>query len=54
MGWCNVLNYVGKLMRAINEGKSGPSFVITHRGRLEGGTHVCDPFKEKDHSWTKW
>src|SRR6195952_980415 len=35
MGQCNVLNYMDKLMKMIQEGKIDPSFLITHRVSLE-------------------
>jgi threonine dehydrogenase-like Zn-dependent dehydrogenase len=48
MGQCNVLNYMDILMRAIEEGKIDPSFVITHRCRLEDGPKMYDTFKKKE------
>jgi threonine dehydrogenase-like Zn-dependent dehydrogenase len=47
MGQCNVLNYMDKLMRMIEEGKIDPSFVITHRCNLDDGPKMYDTFKEK-------
>jgi threonine dehydrogenase-like Zn-dependent dehydrogenase len=47
MGQCNVLNYMDKLLRLIEEGKFDPSFVITHRCALEDGPKMYDTFKNK-------
>jgi threonine dehydrogenase-like Zn-dependent dehydrogenase len=47
MGQCNVLNYIDKLMRMIEEGQIDPSFVITHRCALEDGPKMYDTFKNK-------
>src|SRR6195952_3067452 len=48
MGQCNVLNYMDKLMRMIEEGKIDPSFVITHRCSLDDGPKMYDTFKKKE------
>jgi threonine dehydrogenase-like Zn-dependent dehydrogenase len=47
MGQCNVLNYLDKLMRMIEEGKIDPSFVITHRVALDDAPQMYDVFKKK-------
>ncbi|HEX4294178.1 MAG TPA: zinc-dependent alcohol dehydrogenase [Rhizomicrobium sp.] len=47
MGQCNVLNYIDMLMKAIEDGKIDPSFVITHRCGLEDGPKMYDTFKDK-------
>ena len=47
MGQCNVLNYMDTLMKAIEDGKIDPSFVITHRCGLEDGPKMYDTFKDK-------
>lgn len=47
MGQCNVLNYMEKLMRMIEEGKFDPSFVITHKVSLEDAPQMYDTFKKK-------
>lgn len=47
MGQCNVMNYMERLMRAIQEGAIDPSFVITHRCGLEDGPRMYDTFKKK-------
>ena len=47
MGQCNVLNYMDKLMEMVAAGKFDPSFVITHRCRLEDGPGMYDTFKKK-------
>jgi len=47
MGQCNVLNYIDILMKAIEDGKIDPSFVITHRCGLEDGPKMYDTFKDK-------
>ena len=48
MGQCNVLNYMDKLMRFIEEGQIDPSFVITHTCGLEDGPKLYDTFKKKE------
>jgi threonine dehydrogenase-like Zn-dependent dehydrogenase len=48
MGQCNVLNYMDKLLKLIEEGKIDPSFVITHRCGLEDGPAMYETFKGKD------
>jgi len=48
MGQCNVLNYIDKLMRMIEEGKIDPSFVITHKVALEDAPKMYDTFKKKE------
>lgn len=53
MGQCNVLNYIDKLMRMIEDGKIDPSFVITHRCSLEDGPKMYDIFKEKKNGCIK-
>lgn len=47
MGQCNVLNYMAELMKAVEEGKIDPSFVITHRCSLEDGPKMYEKFKKK-------
>ena len=48
MGQCNVLNYIDKLMRMVEEGKIDPSFVITHRCGLDDAPKMYDTFKKKE------
>jgi threonine dehydrogenase-like Zn-dependent dehydrogenase len=48
MGQCNVLNYMDKLMRMIEEGKIDPSFVITHRVALDEAPRMYETFKKKE------
>jgi threonine dehydrogenase-like Zn-dependent dehydrogenase len=48
MGQCNVMNYIEKLMRMVEEGKVDPSFVITHRVGLEDAPRMYDIFKNKE------
>lgn len=48
MGQCNVMNYLEKLMRLIEEGKVDPSFVITHRRLLEDAPKMYETFKKKE------
>jgi threonine dehydrogenase-like Zn-dependent dehydrogenase len=48
MGQCNVLNYMDKLMKMIEEGKIDPSFVITHRCSLDEAPKMYDTFKKKE------
>jgi threonine dehydrogenase-like Zn-dependent dehydrogenase len=47
MGQCNVLNYMEKLLRMIEEGKFDPSFVITHEVPLDDAPKMYDVFKKK-------
>jgi threonine dehydrogenase-like Zn-dependent dehydrogenase len=47
MGQCNVMNYMDRLVRAIEEGNIDPAFVITHRCGLEDGPKMYDTFKHK-------
>ncbi|HEY8253942.1 MAG TPA: zinc-binding dehydrogenase, partial [Rhizomicrobium sp.] len=47
MGQCNVLNYMDKLMRMIEEGKFDPSFVITHTVALGDAPKMYEIFKKK-------
>jgi threonine dehydrogenase-like Zn-dependent dehydrogenase len=48
MGQCNVLNYIDKLLRMIEEGKIDPSFVITHKVALDEAPKMYDTFKNKE------
>src|SRR6185437_3110479 len=48
MGQCNVLNYIDKLLRMIEEGKFDPSFVITHKVALDEAPKMYDTFKKKE------
>jgi threonine dehydrogenase-like Zn-dependent dehydrogenase len=48
MGQCNVMNYMDKLLRMIEEGKFDPSFVITHRCGLHDAPKMYDTFKKKE------
>ncbi len=48
MGQCNVMNYIDKLMRMIEEGKIDPSFVITHKVTLDDAPRMYDTFKKKE------
>jgi len=47
MGQCNVLNYMEKLMRMVEEGAFDPSFVITHRTTLDEAPNMYETFKKK-------
>lgn len=44
-GQTHVQKYMDELMQMIVEGKIDPSFIITHRGRLEDGPDFYDRFK---------
>ncbi len=48
MGQCNVMNYVDKLMRFIEEGQIDPSFVITHTCSLDDGPRLYEKLKKKE------
>jgi threonine dehydrogenase-like Zn-dependent dehydrogenase len=48
MGQCNVMNYMDKLMRMIEEGKIDPSFVITHKVALDDAPKMYNTFKKKE------
>jgi threonine dehydrogenase-like Zn-dependent dehydrogenase len=48
MGQCNVLNYMDKLMHAIEEGEIDPSFVITHTCSLDDAPKMYETFKKKE------
>jgi len=48
MGQCNVLNYMEKLLRMIEEGSFDPSFVITHRVALTQAPQMYETFKKKE------
>jgi threonine dehydrogenase-like Zn-dependent dehydrogenase len=47
MGQCNVMNYIDKLMRMVEEGEFDPSFVITHKVALDDAPKMYDVFKKK-------
>lgn len=46
-GQTHVQKYMDELLQLITEGKIDPSFIITHRGRLEDGPEFYKTFKEK-------
>jgi threonine dehydrogenase-like Zn-dependent dehydrogenase len=48
MGQTHVQKYLGPLMERIQKGEIDPSFVITHRLRLEDAAKGYDIFKHKD------
>jgi threonine dehydrogenase-like Zn-dependent dehydrogenase len=48
MGQCNVMNYIDKLMRMIEDGTIDPSFVITHKVALDDAPGMYDTFKKKE------
>jgi threonine dehydrogenase-like Zn-dependent dehydrogenase len=47
MGQTHVNRWTDDLLRRIQEGQIDPSFVITHRGRLEDGPAFYDTFRDK-------
>ncbi|HEX8747351.1 MAG TPA: hypothetical protein VF717_09130 [Pyrinomonadaceae bacterium] len=47
-GQCHVQRYWKKLLEHVERGDIDPSFVITHRIRLEGAPHGFDIFTNKD------
>lgn len=48
MGQTHVQKYMPKLLEHIEQGDIDPSFVITHRLRLEDGPYAYDIFKNKE------
>jgi threonine dehydrogenase-like Zn-dependent dehydrogenase len=52
-GQCHVQRYTKKLLGLIEEGKIDPSFVITHRMRLEDAPHGYDMFVHKQDNCEK-
>jgi threonine dehydrogenase-like Zn-dependent dehydrogenase len=48
MGQTHVQKYMPKLLENIKEGDIDPSFVITHRLKLEDGPYAYDIFKNKE------
>src|SRR4051812_16334970 len=52
-GQCHVQRYTKKLLGLIEEGKIDPSFVITHRMRLEDAPHGYDMFLHKQDNCEK-
>ncbi len=47
MSQTSVQHYLPKLLRWIEEGKIDPSFVITHRAKLEDGPGLYETFRDK-------
>ncbi|MDB5641877.1 MAG: alcohol dehydrogenase [Hyphomicrobiales bacterium] len=47
MGQTHVNRWTDDLLRRIEEGQIDPSFVITHRGKLEDGPALYDTFRDK-------
>ncbi|HYO90175.1 MAG TPA: zinc-dependent alcohol dehydrogenase, partial [Pyrinomonadaceae bacterium] len=52
-GQCHVQRYWGKLLERIERGEIDPSFVITHRMRLEDAPHGFDIFTNKEEDCIK-
>jgi threonine dehydrogenase-like Zn-dependent dehydrogenase len=52
-GQCHVQRYTKKLLGYIEEGKIDPSFVITHRMRLDDAPHGYDMFVHKEDNCEK-
>ena len=52
-GQCHVQRYMKKLLGFIEEGKIDPSFVITHRMRLQDAPHGYDMFVHKQDNCEK-
>jgi threonine dehydrogenase-like Zn-dependent dehydrogenase len=42
-----VQHYLPKLLERIEKGEIDPSFVITHRGKLEDGPELYKTFRDK-------
>lgn len=53
MGLTHVRRYLSPLFDLIEQGKIGPSFVITHRRRLEDATAGYDPFANHEDRCSK-
>ena len=47
MGQTPVQRYLPRLLSVIEEGRLDPSFVITHKGRLEDGPDLYRAFRDK-------
>jgi len=48
MGQTHVNRWSGDLLRRIEEGQIDPSFVITHRMKLENGPQMYETFRDKE------
>jgi threonine dehydrogenase-like Zn-dependent dehydrogenase len=48
MGQTHVKRYLGDLLALIEDGSIDPSFVITHRARLEDGPELYKKFRDKE------
>ena len=48
MGQSHVLKYLGPLLERVERGEIDPSFVITHRLRLDDAAKGYQMFKHKD------
>jgi threonine dehydrogenase-like Zn-dependent dehydrogenase len=46
-GQTHVNRYIDDLLRRIEEGQIDPTFVITHRGKLEDGPELYKTFRDK-------
>ena len=46
-GQTHVNRYSSDLLRRIEEGEIDPTFVITHRGKLEDGPALFETFRDK-------
>jgi threonine dehydrogenase-like Zn-dependent dehydrogenase len=46
-GQTHVNRYSGDLLRRIEEGEIDPSFIITHRAKLEAGPELYETFRDK-------
>ncbi len=53
MGQTPVQRYLPKLLQHIEEGEFDPSFVITHRGKLEDGPELYRQFRDKQDGCVK-
>lgn len=48
MGQTHVNRWSDDLLKRIEEGQIDPSFVITHRMKLEDGPKMYEPFRDKE------
>ena len=53
MGQTNMHKYLPKLLSAIEEGKIDPSFVISHRLKIDDAPDAYKNFNENKNDWRK-
>jgi threonine dehydrogenase-like Zn-dependent dehydrogenase len=52
-GQTHVLRYMRPLLALIEQGRIDPSFIITHRGRIEDGPRLYETFRDKQDECVK-